>query len=139
MVCEMAQDVIEKGYPKTVHPQKARVMARSAAQSKVPAKEKIHKNTQKGFNTPAVPRYRFEEGTLYDVFDSHKLLTGAEYAGYEIIGHLILYCFLSGGHPYKFSEPALRMYGKVTESATGGEVLPGTGALHKAGAKRGAV
>ena len=67
-------------------------------------KESAKAKTQAG---SADPLYKFEIGECYDVSDQHKSVWSAEYTGYEIIGRLILYCFMQDTQPYKFSEVAL--------------------------------
>ena len=79
-------------------------------------KVKKSKKPQRNSQGPAVPEYKLEPGNHYDVYDSHKSIQNTEYTGYETIGHLILYCFLQGTQPYKFSEPAVRRGGKIRES-----------------------
>lgn len=84
------------------------------------------KKTQKKQKpAPPIPAYELVPGKDYDVLGTHTSINGAEYTGYEIIGQLVLYCFLQGTQQYKFSEYAVRMGGWIRESDTG-VMIPAT-------------
>lgn len=68
--------------------------------------------------TVAVPMYQLNEGTCYDVKSTGMILKEAEYAGYEVVGRLVIYRFRTGGSEYKISEPAIRRGGGIQISGT---------------------
>lgn len=74
---------------------------------------KKSKKLQRNFQEQVTPEYKLKSGNYYDVHDFYKSIWNAEYIGHEVIGHLILYCFLQGTQSYKFSEPAIRRGGKI--------------------------
>lgn len=65
-----------------------------------------------------VPKYQLDEGTCYDVKSTGMILKEAEYAGYEVVGRLVIYRFRAGGGEYKISEPAIRRGGGIQISGT---------------------
>lgn len=79
--------------------------------------KKNAKKTAKTLKAPPVSAYTLDIGERYDVSDTRKSIRSAEYTGYEIIGRLVLYCFLRNGQPYKFSEPAVKRGGWIRISA----------------------
>lgn len=81
--------------------------------------KKNFKKAVKPLKVPPVPAYTLDIGERYDVSDTHKSIQSAEYTGYEIIGRLVLYCFLRNGQPYKFSETAVKRGGWIRISADG--------------------
>lgn len=86
-----------------------------------PIGKKNVKKAAKPLKVPPVPAYTLDIGERYDVSDTHKSVRSAEYTGYEIIGRLILYCFLRDGQPYKFSEPTVKRGGWIRVSADASE------------------
>lgn len=73
---------------------------------------------------PVVPAYTLEKCRSYDISGTHTSVKSAEYTGYETIGRLVLYCFLSGEQPYRFSELSVLQGGGIQNSGTGEEVPP---------------
>lgn len=82
----------------------------------------VKKTSKKQKAAPPVPAYVLVTGKDYDVSGTHTSVKDAEYAGHEIIGQLVLYCFRQGEQIYKFSEYSVRTGGWIRESGTGKKI-----------------
>ncbi len=107
--------MISNGVQNGIRKSQSRGTRRSMKDKENTRKENIKKIPK----SPPVPSYVLKTGKEYDVIGTHTSVRAVQYTGYETIGHLILYCFLKGNQPYKFSEIEIRKGGGIQESDTG--------------------